>query len=206
MLILNEYIKLLLTTKKVLTANRYIREIINSSELCEDAKILIRKNIDYKEKYIKEEVNKNMLGPRYKKDRIEIVVLEYLKNQKNKTGIYSSNIVWRLIKDIVMNYMTEKNFIENYQKEYNLLPPSDFYLFLDHNSEVFVRIFKERKITFGDTGYPDLILYDKNNFDDFMFVEVKDINDKLSENQLAWLHYFDKKGIRYCVFQVIKDD
>lgn len=85
-----------------------------------------------------------------------------------------------------------------------LEPPEDVHDFILRNSEAFRNIILAENVTFGMVGYPDLILYKKYNYGDFLLVEVKDINDRLSSSQQARIGYFLKSRIPFGLFQFIR--
>ena len=56
-----------------------------------------------------------------------------------------------------------------------------------------------RNMKENSTGFPDLFLWNDN---DYQFYEIKSVNDQLSAQQLFWLNYFDSVKIKSEVLRV----
>ena len=61
-----------------------------------------------------------------------------------------------------------------------------------------------KNLTENARGFPDLFMFDTNG--NYSFVEVKSPTDNLSNQQLFWLHFFEKIGIHSKVLRVFWDD
>jgi hypothetical protein len=51
-------------------------------------------------------------------------------------------------------------------------------------------------------GFPDLFMWDDENSKEYCFVEVKSPTDNLSNQQLAWLQFFEEIGVKAKVLRV----
>ena len=56
--------------------------------------------------------------------------------------------------------------------------------------------------TFGQVGYPDLILWDENDLSDLLLVEVKDVHDRLQPHQEAVINRLVQAGVACTVLQL----
>ena len=119
-------------------------------------------------------------------------------------GIFAEVDIWRLFPSVISHKLPETDFKTLYEEIVMVKPSEDVYDFILHNSETFKNIIMAENVTFNMVGYPDLILYKKDNYGDFLLVEVKDINDRLSPPQQAWVRYFVKNRIHFRLFQFIK--
>lgn len=204
------YLKILVQMGEMDRANRLLSECLNNLELMDDSNIMFHE--------LKQKLAKKHEKPRYpiikiKKEsleachlknwNIELVALSYLKDKLKMDGVFSSTEVWELLKGIISDRLTNEDFKQIYKQIRMFEPPDDFYDFVLHNANVFQLIFRAKNITFG-MGYPDLVMYKKSNFSDFMLVEVKDVNDKLSFPQKARINHFLEHNVPFGLLQFVK--
>jgi hypothetical protein len=205
------YLRILIQMGEIHSAERLADECINDSTLMEDSRIIFK---EFKQKLsggktkppypIIKVKRGNLKANHTDKGRVELIALSYLQEELDMEGIFAEVDIWRLFPSVISHKLPETDFKTLYEEIVIVKPPEDVYDFILHNSETFKNIIMAENVTFNMVGYPDLILYKKDNYGDFLLVEVKDINDRLSPPQQAWVRYFVKNRIPFRLFQFIK--
>jgi len=108
----------------------------------------------------------------------------------------------------VMETWNKKHGLANALVHWNYLDTVPFQMVLDSIpglvfSQIFRRMLSHLRVY--RTGFPDLIDVGNPESDHpFELIEVKGPGDQLRPNQLAWLYFFQNKGIPARILQVIK--
>ena len=197
----------MIVLKEKEAADKLIEKCLLYPDLKEDAKIVFRKiHCDKKYKKAKPKYQILRVSKRYidTSERVEVSALNHLTSAFNMDGIFADFGIWLLLPSVIEDNITDKEFAEKYNEITSQFLPDSFPDFLKTNTHLFNKILNEESITFGQIGYPDLIIYNPLDYSDFQFIEVKGINDKLMPRQEAWLEFFVTHKIPYKIFQYVE--
>ncbi|MBN1350361.1 VRR-NUC domain-containing protein [candidate division KSB1 bacterium] len=208
---LNSYMSILLKLDETKLAKKLLKECLYHDDLKDDSKIMFKRILDKLDKkkikynFPTIEIKKNDLDSKYLNEpKIELTALNYLRDALNYEGIFADVDIWRLIFNILTKEISEEDFNNFYKEIAGISSPPDFYEFVLYNESMFKIACESRNVTFGFVGYPDLILYSKKHFADYIFFEVKDINDRLQPHQEALLNYYIENNINCRLLKFLK--
>ena len=197
------YTKLLIKQGETAMAKALLAQALNTGKLLDDAAVMLRKTLEALDgkkvpsKFSTIFVRKADLDPRYLAEpSTERVALAYLRKKLHREGVVADVDLWRLIPTLVRGEMSPAHLATTYASIVGVQPPKSFYDSLIANRDVFAAAFEASfSATFGAVGFPDLILYDEHHFRDLLFVEVKDVNDRMRPHQEAILNAFVELGM-----------
>ncbi len=206
--IMKQYLNLLAKMGETESAMRLVDECIKDSRLTRASRIVfegVKQKLSGKTsepRYQIIKVTKDALKSSHKaKGRVELIALSYLQEALDMEGMFAEVDIWRLLPLVITHRLSRAEFKAQYKEITTLKLPEDAYDFVLHNQATFRDVFRAKNITFGRVGYPDLILYNRRNYRDFVLIEVKDVNDRLSASQQARIEYFLDKEIPFRLFQ-----